>query len=36
MLGKGAFGTVYLVTKKGESTLMAMKSLRKSELIKKN
>ncbi|KAJ1455911.1 kinase-like domain-containing protein [Pelagophyceae sp. CCMP2097] len=38
VLGKGSFGKVMLVTKNGDKskTLLAMKTLRKSELIKRN
>lgn len=36
VLGKGAFGTVYLVRHKESGGLMAMKTLSKADLIKKN
>jgi len=36
LIGKGAYGDVYLVRDKEDSNIYAMKILRKSELIKKN
>lgn len=36
MLGKGAFGTVLLVEKKGSKELFAMKSISKDDVIKKD
>ncbi|GLD95077.1 hypothetical protein PINS_up003702 [Pythium insidiosum] len=36
MLGKGSFGKVYMVRRKCDGEVMAMKVLRKSELVKRN
>jgi serum/glucocorticoid-regulated kinase 2 len=36
VLGKGAFGTVLLVEKKGTKDLFAMKSIFKDDIIKKD
>ncbi|DBA03148.1 TPA: hypothetical protein N0F65_003868 [Lagenidium giganteum] len=36
MLGKGSFGKVYMVRKVGSDDILAMKVLRKSELVKRN
>ena len=35
-LGTGSFGTVYLVQKKGENTLYAMKTIKKELIFRKN
>lgn len=36
VLGKGAFGTVLLVEKKGTKDVFAMKSISKDDIIKKD